>query len=293
MNRSVLGFLLAAAAPAVWAAPCAPGTTYGQTLLKDIARTNPAVIAAAMHVTPPKSRENVVVASTDPRELGRRSAPADLAVIASGKPGTSIDAARKRIDVRVPLQDVSHDTIGSLTVSFRDAPGADRAALVRQALAVRDGLRRRITLPGNVLDPVPYDPSMPSATDTYAQKLVDEVLARHPDVEIFAIHATPPGGDYNVIVGSNIGRIGKKADNDDMRAIYTGKTNLEVNEAGNRFEVEMQLKDRSGNVIGAASVVYAYRNGDDKKALEARAVAIKNALEKRIPDSASLFARAH
>jgi hypothetical protein len=289
MNRFAIGLILVAAAPAIGAAPCARGTTYGQTLLERYAHADPQVLGAALHVTPPKGTDNVVVASTDPQEIGRRSDAADLAVLQSGQPAASVDAANHRIEVRVPLEDVSRTEIGTLTVRYRLAAGADQAKYLGDALALRDALHRRITLAANLLDPVPYDPPMPSATNTYAQALVDEVLAKHPEVEIFAIHATPPDGDYNVIAGSNIGRIGKKADNDDMRAIYTGKTNLEVNEAGNRFEVEMQLKDRAGRVIGAVSVVTAYRPGDDKQALEAGAVKIKEALERRIPDSASLF----
>jgi len=42
-------------------------------------------------------------------------------------------------------------------------------------------------------------------------------------------------------------------------------------------------------VIGAVGIVVAYKNGDDKRALHARAEKIKAELEKRIPDSASLF----
>ena len=42
----------------------------------------------------------------------------------------------------------------------------------------------------------------------------------------------------NVIIASNIGRIGKKAVEDDLRVINTGKTNLEVNAKGDHFEVE-------------------------------------------------------
>jgi len=38
----------------------------------------------------------------------------------------------------------------------------------------------------------------------------------------------------------------------------------------NRFEVEMQLRDRSGKVIGAVGTVFAYKDGDDKAALHAR-----------------------
>src|SRR6267154_3389369 len=66
----------------------------------------------------------------------------------------------------------------------------------------------------------------------YAQKLVDETLANHKEVVIMAMHVTPPGKTENVIIASNIGRIGKKADEDDMRVIETGKPNLEVNKKG-------------------------------------------------------------
>src|ERR1700740_1581140 len=71
----------------------------------------------------------------------------------------------------------------------------------------------------------------------YAQKLLDETLAKHKDVVIMAMHVTPPGKTDNVIIASNIGRIGKKADEDDMRVIETGKPNLEVNTKGDHFEL--------------------------------------------------------
>ncbi len=289
----VQGILLLAAAPLAWGATCPSGSNYGQTLLENLMHTDRTVLSAAMYVTPPKGHAPQVAASTQAGRIGARSGTAELAVIASGKPSETLDTAKHRADVLLPLEDVSHDKIGALRLSLRLAGGADRASVLRQAIGIRNALRRRIALAANVYDPVPYDPGMPSATDTYAQKLVDAVLARHRGVLIFAIHATPPGGDYNVIIGSNIGRIGKKADNDDTRAIYTGKTNLEVNAAGDRFEVEMQLRDRVGRVIGAVSVVWPYRKGDNQQALEARAVKIKDALQRRIPDAASLFMPAH
>ena len=142
----------------------------------------------------------------------------------------------------------------------------------------------------NLLDPVPYDPE--ARFHTRAQQLSDQVLAQHPEVLIFAIHATPPESDYNVIAGSNIGRIGKKADNDDMRCVFTGKPNLEVNSTGKRFEVEMQLHDAEGAVIGAVSVVFGYKAGDDKEALHRAGEAIRAELERQIPNSDSLFAPA-
>src|SRR5579862_154982 len=105
---------------------------------------------------------------------------------------------------------------------------------------------------------------------TYGQRLVDSELAKHPDIVILVFHVTNKDGSDYPIIASNIGRYGKKADEDDLRVIHTGKPNLEVNAAGNRFEVEMALHDKSNKLLGAIAVVYNYKNGDDKEALHAK-----------------------
>ena len=124
---------------------------------------------------------------------------------------------------------------------------------------------------------------------TYAQKLVDETIAKHPDVVVMAMHVTPPNSADNVIIASNIGRIGKKADEDDLRVIHTGKPNLEVNKTGDRFEVEMALQDASGRTIGAVATVFHYKAGDDKAALQKKGERIRDELRKKILTMDKLF----
>jgi iron complex outermembrane receptor protein len=119
-----------------------------------------------------------------------------------------------------------------------------------------------------------------------AQKLVDEALARHPDVILLAIHAAPPG-HKNLIVASNFGRIGKIGDEDDMRCIHTGKSNLEVN--GKHFEDEVAMKDQSGKTIGALGVVFNYKPGDDKASMAKIADQIRDEMQASIPTEAALF----
>jgi hypothetical protein len=119
-----------------------------------------------------------------------------------------------------------------------------------------------------------------------AQKLVDEALARHPEVILLAIHATPPG-HKNLIVASNFGRIGKIGDEDDTRCIDTGKSNLEVN--GKHFEDEVAMKDQSGKTIGALGVVFYYKPGDDKAAMAKIANQIRDEMQASIPNEAALF----
>ena len=98
----------------------------------------------------------------------------------------------------------------------------------------------------------------------FAQKLVNDTLAKHKDVIIMAMHVTPPNKDENVIIASNIGRYGKKADEDDLRVINTGQSNLEVNKAGNHFEDELPLLDQLGNTIGAVGIVSTTKTGMTK-----------------------------
>jgi hypothetical protein len=128
---------------------------------------------------------------------------------------------------------------------------------------------------------------------TFAQQLVDQAIAKHPEVVVMAVHVTPPKEKDNVIIASNIGRIGKKADEDDLRVINTGKSNLEVNPNGDRFEVELVLQDKAGKTIGALGVVFPYKPGDDKAAFDKKAQQIRDELRAQIPALSKLFEAAH
>ena len=123
----------------------------------------------------------------------------------------------------------------------------------------------------------------------FAQKLVDEALAKHPEIILIAIHAAPPG-HKNLIVASNFGRIGKIGDEDDMRCVHTGKSNLEVN--GPHFEDELILQDASGKTIGALGVVFNYKDGDNKEALEKIAQETRDEMKAKLPSIKKLFAPA-
>jgi hypothetical protein len=181
--------------------------------------------------------------------------------------------------------------MGAVGIVFPYKAGDDKAARRAEADAIRDHLGRRISHAGNLLDPWPYDPHF--TEETHAQQLVDATLAAHPEILILAIHATPPGSKTDVILGSNIGRIGKKADEDDLRVIEKGETNREINENGKRFEAELPLNDAHGKRIGALGVVYAYHPGVDKEALVSQAVKVRDELAKKIASPADLARKAH
>jgi hypothetical protein len=123
----------------------------------------------------------------------------------------------------------------------------------------------------------------------YAQELVNQTVAKYPDLLVVAMHVTPPKASENVIVASNIGRIGKKADAEDLKVIKTGETLAKVNKNGDRFEVELVLHDASQKPIGALAIVFPYRAGDDKSQFEKRAEMIRDELGRQIPQAAKLM----
>jgi hypothetical protein len=137
------------------------------------------------------------------------------------------------------------------------------------------------------VDPKEMDPTYTKAAP-FAQKLVDEALVKHPEVILLAVHAQPPN-HKNLIVASNFGRIGKIGDEDDLRCIRTGKSNLELNSTGKHFEVELIMQDISGNTIGALGVVFNYKPGDDKAALAKIAEQVRDEMKAQLPNKNALF----
>jgi hypothetical protein len=278
--------LVAGVAQAAEPAPAKiPAHSYAQHLVDETLAAHKDVIIMAMHVTPPGAKQNVIIASN----IGRIGKPADeddLRVINTGKPNLEVNTAGDHFEVEAPLRDVDGSIIGAVGIVFPYKSGDDKAARKAQADTIVDQLHRKISHAGNLLDPWPYNPKFTART--HAQGLVDATMEAHPEILILAIHATPPGAKTNMILGSNIGRIGKAADEDDLRVIEKGETNREVNDTGRRFEAELPLNDAKGQRVGALGVVYAYKAGDDKEALVAKAVKVRDELARQIPSPASL-----
>src|SRR6202011_2124119 len=52
----------------------------------------------------------------------------------------------------------------------------------------------------------------------YAQTLANEVMASHPELVVIGLHALKPGSKEETMIASNLDRIGKKDDEDDLRS---------------------------------------------------------------------------
>jgi hypothetical protein len=128
----------------------------------------------------------------------------------------------------------------------------------------------------------------------FAQTLVNEQIAKHPELLILGMHAPKPGAKDSHMIASNLDRIGKEDDEDDLAVAKERKTILAPNmKEPDKFEVAVPLKDASGKVIGSLSTVFKYAPGDDEVKMHQAALAIRDEVARKIPSVAALFKSAH
>ncbi len=106
------------------------------------------------------------------------------------------------------------------------------------------------------------------------------------------LHVTPPGAadSENLVIGSTMGHLGKKADEDDLRIMHEARTETVVAKSGDRFNVSLPLIDAQGKVIGVVAIGFPYKAGDDKAPLVADAERIRDELRHEGLDARALFA---
>jgi hypothetical protein len=123
-----------------------------------------------------------------------------------------------------------------------------------------------------------------------AQALVNQLRAQNADLVVVGLHVTPPGVEVQRMVASNLDRIGKEDDADDIAVFAERKTILCPNAKDpHKFEVQVPLVDANGAVIGTCGFVFRYSAGDDEVALHRRALVLRAWLKERTPSLAALL----
>lgn len=262
--------------------PVVAGQTYTQHLITVAKARHPEI--AEIEVDARRESDGALVVFGSTRSAARVFSP--VARPASSR-GAAWSADQRRYVVHEPFASNSGHALGTITFAFRGNGRGDVRRWQATADAIARDLARATLSAKNAADPFPYDRRF--GPTTYAQALTERTVARHPDLLVMMIHATPPGGGKNVIIGSNIGRFGKQADEDDLRVIDHGATNLEVGGDKDRFETELPLMDASGARIGALGLVFRFRDGADQEAIHARGRAIRDEVARQIPSGGALF----
>lgn len=231
------------------ATPATAQATYGDRLIATVAARHPAVSAITI-----------------------------VATNANGQALTIARRSRVRVShtVMVPLLSGMGDVIGTVAVSSR------RSGDVR---TVADELSRRIYTVGVLAEAEPFAPR--AVRSALGQALVEHAVDTVPGLVTLAMHVALPGHE-NMIVASNFGRIGKAADADDANVIADGAILREPTNGGRRLAVELPLRDRAGNTIGALSTSFLLAADRDADAAYAQAVMLRDDLASAIPASSSL-----
>jgi hypothetical protein len=121
-----------------------------------------------------------------------------------------------------------------------------------------------------------------------AQKLVDDLVAAHPDLVRVGLHLTPPNHTENMIVACNVvERIGRKSDPEDLKAMQSGKP-VVLKEGGN-FDITLPLHNASGKVIGTIGLTFKPQGNVQDSAAVGHARTLAAEVEKQIKSEAKLF----
>lgn len=140
----------------------------------------------------------------------------------------------------------------------------------------------------------------PPAYRIYAQKLSDDIMAKHSELLSVTFHGVPPGMSkvYTMFAGSYPDRIGNPDDPDDIMVSETGVTIVDprwhrVKDSVRKFVMMVPLRDAGGENVGL--LVLAYKNPPDSKKTDRdffqAASDLRDGLQKQILSYSGLFAQ--
>ena len=123
-------------------AAISPGKPLAQRLVDDMAREHPELVRIGLHVTPPGSSENIIIASNVAAKIGQKSDPEDLQAMKTGRPVVLKEGGN--FDVTLPLHDATGKVIGAIGLTFKPVGGEREDAATRRARSITIELEKRI-----------------------------------------------------------------------------------------------------------------------------------------------------
>lgn len=129
-------------------------------------------------------------------------------------------------------------------------------------------------------------------TELYAQLLVDQTAAEHPEIRLIGFHAVPPGQSGSRIIASTVkSKLGKKSDPDDLEAMTTPHANPlgDTKYAKDIVDCGLAMKTNTGKVVGMMVIEIKYSYSKDPAVALKRATEIRDELATRIGSLNHLF----
>ncbi len=131
-----------------------------------------------------------------------------------------------------------------------------------------------------------------SAPRIYAQKLVEETLAAHPELMGLELAATPPGKTHCVTIASNETKgIGEKCDKDEFTAMKTNKPFVEKEKENGKevYDVTIPIHDANGKIIATAGIDFKPEPNQSDTQVTERSQQIAKELESKVKSKEKLF----
>src|ERR1700732_2264519 len=126
----------------------------------------------------------------------------------------------------------------------------------------------------------------------FAQKIVDDTLAAHPEITGLELSTTPPNKTNCVtIAASDLKEIGGKCDKEDSTAVETNApfVEKETEDGKEIFAVTLPIHDPSGNIIGTAGIDFQRNSASELAKITERAKQIGAELEAKLTSKAKMF----
>jgi DNA-binding beta-propeller fold protein YncE len=125
---------------------------YAQSLIVATKNSHPELQKLGLHAIPPGQTDYAIVANAITSKIGKKSSPADLAVLASGKASVKRDEAGKFFDLCLPISDAAGRPIGFTVMEIPFASAQDESDALTKASVVRDQLRNKIASAGQLFE---------------------------------------------------------------------------------------------------------------------------------------------
>lgn len=140
--------MLAAAVPVALPAQSAyvpVNAPYAQSLVVATKTAHPELQKLGLHAIPPGQHDYAIIANAIPSKIGKKSSPADLSVLTSGKPRVERNDKGKFFDLCLPIADTSGNSVGITVMEIPYASATDADDAMAKAIAVRDEMQKKIT----------------------------------------------------------------------------------------------------------------------------------------------------
>jgi hypothetical protein len=125
------------------------------------------------------------------------------------------------------------------------------------------------------------------AEKIFAQRVVDEIKAAHPEITSLELAARQPGKGCVTIAATEAKEIGQKCDQDELTVWKTNRPFVE--QETQEFDVTIPIHDAAGHTIATAGMDFQRQPNRSKASVTGEALKIGAELQQKLRSESDLF----